>query len=177
MDLAASALAISKVPRGRRLRTLSPQSRSTLCSNIKATQAKLKIEVCAIRSDCDIMGPPDDFFGIVNEDGTIENEGMLQFLLNELAEVDLMPDQGHFRANFSTPTRAHIAIRRNSSDHSSSCVLSTEPQSSKPWQKEAHTHAYTDRVPLGGLKNTIGKQPHTPCWLSGSSKHMHDHVR
>ena len=44
------------------------------------------------------MGPPDEVFGTTNEQGEIENEGALQFLLNELAKVDLVPNKGKFQA-------------------------------------------------------------------------------
>jgi hypothetical protein len=71
----------------------------TINSALKATEAKYPgVEVPAIQDDFDIMGPPDEVFGTTNEQGEIENEGALQFLLNELAKVDLVPNKGKFQA-------------------------------------------------------------------------------
>ena len=42
------------------------------------------------------MGPPDEVFGITNEHGEIDDKGTLQFLLDELAKLDLEPNKGKF---------------------------------------------------------------------------------
>jgi hypothetical protein len=68
-------------------------------SALKATEAKYpNVEVRAIQDDCDIMGPPDEVFGITNEHGEIGDKGALQFLLDELAKLDLEPNKGKFQA-------------------------------------------------------------------------------
>ena len=59
---------------------------------LKAVEAKFDgVEVRAIQDDCDLMGPPEQLFG------TNGDNGALQFLLDELAKIDLEPDLTKFQ--------------------------------------------------------------------------------
>ena len=96
---------------------------------LKATEAKYPHdEVRAIQDDCDIMGPPDEVFGTTNEYGEIEDEGALQFLLDELAKLDLEPNKGKFQAYLVHADPAHTAIRRGSSGRLLSHAQSNVPK-------------------------------------------------
>ena len=65
---------------------------------LKAVEAKFDgVEVRAIQDDCDLMGPPEQLFG------TDGDNGALQFLLDELAKVDLQPNLTKFQAYLVNP--------------------------------------------------------------------------
>ena len=66
---------------------------------LKAVESKFDgVEVRAIQDDCDLMGPPEVLFG------TNGDNGALQYLLDELAQIDLEPNLTKFQVYLSHPT-------------------------------------------------------------------------